>query len=332
MACLICEAARATTAAPTYFPLQNIAGRSFVDGGMGFNNPSFAIFDHYGQGLRAALSRRTSVAADTGSYVAEHGNLDFSCVRIVNLGTGTKPSGASSRRRDRFAKLVPAAIHMAAHWQKTLKEMAVASDNIANQMMTLVRVSRDAGAGDFNVKYERFTADNGVCYIKLDKFKELGKITTLTQQYLQNLEVQKELERVAKEIANEYLDRHRLGERPTTLTVPDRRPSGTQPTATQQPQPLTALQPQPPIVQQPHPSTSQLLDNSQSNNTPQFNMHLSRDNSDASNSTTSEAQVEPAYTVHSSTPAIPPQQWANITGPAVSMVVEPLETVTPVRS
>lgn len=330
MACLICEAARATTAAPTYFPLQSIGGRSFVDGGMGFNNPSHTIFNHYSQGLRAALSRRTSVATDTGSYVADHGNLDFSCVRIVNLGTGTKPSGSSGRRRGTFARLItPSAIHMAAHWQKTLKGMAVASDNIADQMETLVRVSRNAG--DFNVKYERFTANNGVCYIKLDKFKELEKITTLTGQYLENFEVQRDLHRVAEEIANEYLDFHRTGGRPTTLTVPDRRPSRAQSPTTQQLQAPSTQQPQALSTQQPQAPTPQLSENSQLNNTTQSGINLSRDNSNASNSTTTPSSAEPANTVHIPAPVIPPRQTADITGPANSMV-ESLETVAPVRS
>ena len=45
--CLVTEAARATSAAPTFFPVQKIGKRYFVDGGMEYNNPSQAIFSHY---------------------------------------------------------------------------------------------------------------------------------------------------------------------------------------------------------------------------------------------------------------------------------------------
>jgi patatin-like phospholipase/acyl hydrolase len=43
----VTEAARATSAAPTFFPVQKIGKRYFVDGGMEYNNPSQAIFSHY---------------------------------------------------------------------------------------------------------------------------------------------------------------------------------------------------------------------------------------------------------------------------------------------
>jgi patatin-like phospholipase/acyl hydrolase len=35
----IWEAARATTAAPTYFPRMQLGDRQYIDGGIGYNNP-----------------------------------------------------------------------------------------------------------------------------------------------------------------------------------------------------------------------------------------------------------------------------------------------------
>ena len=46
VACLVSEAPRATSAAPTYFPFLKIGDRYFVDGGMELNNPSHAIYRH----------------------------------------------------------------------------------------------------------------------------------------------------------------------------------------------------------------------------------------------------------------------------------------------
>ena len=39
ISCTILEAARATSAAPTYFPEMEIDGNFYVDGGIGYNNP-----------------------------------------------------------------------------------------------------------------------------------------------------------------------------------------------------------------------------------------------------------------------------------------------------
>jgi hypothetical protein len=320
LVCLVCEAARATSAAPTYFPVQKISGRSFVDGGMEFNNPSYAIFDHYSQIVRVAESRRTSVATEAGLHVPDHGNLDFSRVRIVNLGTGTKASGLNGHGPSIFSNLIIPPIRMFSFLQKALKDMVVNSENTAKQMMTLARVSRDTGSCNF--KFERFSANNGVCHIKMYRFEELGTITHLTQQYLENPDIQRGLQRVAEEIACEYIDSHRPG-RPATLTVPDRRPSRPQVSTTQQTQATCTQQPQAP--------TSQFSESFPLHNTTQSGMSLSRDNSDASNSATTEASLEPASTVYIPTPIIPPRQSADITGPADCMV-KPLETVAPVRS
>ena len=46
IACLVSEGARATSAAPTYFPFLKTGDSYFVDGGMEFNNPSHAICRH----------------------------------------------------------------------------------------------------------------------------------------------------------------------------------------------------------------------------------------------------------------------------------------------
>jgi hypothetical protein len=316
LVCLVCEAARATSAAPTYFPVQKIAGRSFVDGGMEFNNPSHAIFDHYSQVVRVAESRRTSVATQAGITVADHGNLDFTRVRIVNLGTGTKPSGPHGHKPGIFANLTPPAFRMAAFLRKTLTQMAVNSENTAKQMVTLARVSQNTSS--CNVKYERFSANNGVCYIKLDRLNELETITTLTRRYLESPEIQQALQRVAEDMARDYLEAQ-IRMQPTSLTVPDSMPSRAQPPAMQQPQ-----APMPEATQR-----SQLSSNTQSG------MSFSRDDSNISNNTTTtEASVEPVDTMHTSTPVIPARREPNITGPADSMIppAEAADTVAPVRS
>jgi len=107
--------------------------------------------------------------------------------------------------------------------KRTLTEFAVNSENIANHMMTLAWVSKDSASLD--LKYERFSADNGVCYIKLDSYKELEQIENLTLQYLGTRETQTRLKEVGEEIAREYLQKRRIETGPVAtnerLVVPE---------------------------------------------------------------------------------------------------------------
>lgn len=196
------EAARATSAAPTYFPAQEIEGGSFADGGLQFNNPSHAIFDHYSQSIHVAESKRAS-PTETVLHIPNHGDLDFKQVRIVNLGTGTK-ARASSGVPSFLAKIVPGA-RTVYNVLAILNQIAVDSEDVVRQMRRLASIKD----GTPNVKYERFNA-SGVGNIKMDKYKEIEKIRTLTQSYLTSPEIQAELNRVGKEIARDFLHARRM--------------------------------------------------------------------------------------------------------------------------
>ena len=198
----MCDAARATSAAPTFFPVAEIDGRCFVDGGMEYNNPSQAIHYHYTEAIRARLTRTPSVTSEQLNAVACHDTLDFSRVRIINLGTGTKTSDLPERRRDILAALIPGFVRMGMFLKRTLTEIAVNSERTAGIMKAFEYVSK----GD--LKYERFSADNGVCYIKLDKYLELDEIRRLTLKYIDQQAAR--LERVADNIAEDYVKKHSL--------------------------------------------------------------------------------------------------------------------------
>lgn len=205
IACLVSEAARATSAAPTFFPVQRIGDRYFVDGGMEYNNPSQAIFIHLTEYARVAASRRFSQSQGAGApQVARHGDLDFSRVRFVNLGTGTKPSDLPPRQRDRLAQVIPSVIRMAIFLKRTLTEFAVNSEIVAEHMQNLAFVSKD---GSFDIEYERFSADNGVCYIKMDNHRALDRIANLTEQYLAKSTVQSNLKRIGQGIARDHIQK-----------------------------------------------------------------------------------------------------------------------------
>lgn len=235
VACLVSEAARATSAAPTFFPVQKIGNRYFVDGGMEYNNPSHAIFHHYTQSDRVASPEKTSGMPGAASVSNRHGRLDFSRVRFVNLGTGTKSEVLPPRQRDRLADFVPGFIRMTLFLKRTLTEFAVNSESIADHMHSVAQVSSG------NVEYERFSADTGVCYIKMDKYKKLELIEQLTIKYLESPEIKGRLKKVGEDIAIDYL----LKRRPeiatesaslTSLTIPVPNAASSQATSSQTPE------------------------------------------------------------------------------------------------
>jgi patatin-like phospholipase/acyl hydrolase len=161
--CCVCQAARATSAAPTFFTGQEKEDRRFVDGGLHFNNPSHAIFQHYAQPILVEESRRES-ATEHVPQIISHGTLDFSEVCIVNLGTGTK-AGASAGRLSLVGKFVP----QNATLLTAMKDIVVDSEKDVEAMKTLARFN-------CGLKYERFNANNGVGDIGIDRYKELREI------------------------------------------------------------------------------------------------------------------------------------------------------------
>ncbi|KAH9208953.1 hypothetical protein DL95DRAFT_414337 [Leptodontidium sp. 2 PMI_412] len=217
--CSVCEAARATSAAPTFFAVQRIGDRYFSDGGMEFNNPSYEIWCHYSQCISVAESRRRSATTEIEDCPGHPGGLDFSEVRFVNLGTGDEPPPDRQSTSNKFAILIPAPIRMIVSLKNKLKKMAVSAQGTANVMRGLATVA----GGRFSIQYDRFSADNGVCFIKMDKYRKIPELKVLTSQYLRTPTTQRRLRRLAASIAADYLARQRDRQaRPTSdlLSVP----------------------------------------------------------------------------------------------------------------
>jgi hypothetical protein len=206
---------------------------------MEFNNPSHKVFDHYTQENSIAESRRASVATEAAVLTGIHGNLDFSDVRIINLGTGTEPNIAQFRNQNNFAFLVPGALRMFLFLKRNLTKMATNSERVAGAMRTIAYVS--SNGNNLRTKYERFSADNGVCFIKMDKYKKLAQIERLTLEYLDTNAVKRRLSRVAEEIALDYLAKQSAGSAATAtdrLAVPAQR-TGRPQTPVSQPVPTS---------------------------------------------------------------------------------------------
>ncbi|MCJ1360128.1 MAG: hypothetical protein MMC33_010131 [Icmadophila ericetorum] len=203
--CAVPDAARATSAAPTYFEVTKICDqktkrmRYFSDGGLENNNPTRAIHKHYGAFWKAQRAQPSQ--EEPTSRLARHEDLRFDHVRYINLGTGTKTDDLQ-RLRDTAFSLLPGAIRMGVFLKQTLTEMAASAEGDADFMALL------APETDGRIKFERFSADNGVCFIKLYKYRKIDEIRRLTTEYLKKPKIQEEMVRVAGEIADEWVKSH----------------------------------------------------------------------------------------------------------------------------
>ena len=196
--CKVCDAARATSAAPTFFPVMKIQDRFFMDGGLGNNNPSFATYFHYTAKERKMSTRALAASADSFPAFSHHGDLDCSRVRFINIGTGAKANEVEPGKRDRLANLIPSFIRKGVFLKETLAEIAASSEREAMIMTTL-------GSLDENkFMYERFDANHGVSSIRLDNYNALGEIRAKTNLYLQEQETQILLDQVGSAIAADY--------------------------------------------------------------------------------------------------------------------------------
>ncbi len=194
--CTVCDAARATSAAPTFFPAMRIKDRVFLDGGMGNNNPSFAIYFHY-----TAVERKktTKLASDPVAAFSYHGTLDCSRVRFTNIGTGAKSEEGEPRKRDRLTALIPSFIRRGRFLKETLTEIAVDAEEKAEVMRRFELLDPK------KFMYERFNANHGVSNIRMDDHNALGHIREKTELYLEEGTTKELLKEVGSAIAADYL-------------------------------------------------------------------------------------------------------------------------------
>lgn len=201
--CKVCDAARATSAAPTFFSAINIKGRFFVDGGLQYNNPSFAIYYHYTRMESKKSTRRVSPCTSAPQF-SPHGDLDCSCVRITNIGTGAKVDEVEPGKRDRLANMIPGvgALRQAMFLKRTLADIAVNSEQSAEMMRRFEEMRPEF------INYERFDASHGVSSIRLDNHNALGDIRRKTELYLGEQDTKEMLKEVGRAIASDYLSAH----------------------------------------------------------------------------------------------------------------------------
>ena len=160
--CAIWEAARATTAAPTFFKRIYIAEpgqikEEFIDPGLGCNNPVLEVLDE-----------SVAIFGDTRR---------LGCV--VSIGTG-HPGTIGLAKPSRFQRILPTQL------VDVLKKIATDCQNTARGMDRRFEKVPDV--------YFRLDAVHGVGTIPLEEWKKMGAVISRTRGYMQDLTVNRSLD------------------------------------------------------------------------------------------------------------------------------------------
>jgi hypothetical protein len=170
-----CRAARATSAAPTYFTEVEIGEATFVDGGFGAaNSPTQYVFQEVRQ---------------------MSGNNEHAIAMTVSIGTGQPRDGLNINGHQFLSKL-GAYLRWTTH--------VITDSEVTHRAMDLFH-STSARQG----KYHRLNVDSGLEDVKLGEWKEawsatgvqcvtLDKIGEATRDYLNKPEVQSRLRVIAE--------------------------------------------------------------------------------------------------------------------------------------
>ncbi|KAJ7033023.1 FabD/lysophospholipase-like protein [Mycena alexandri] len=152
--CKIWEAARATSAAPTFFKRIKIGrGQHFIDRGLGSNNPSKVVLDE---------AKRVFP------------NRQIGC--IVSIGTG-QGGIISIDRPGFFQRLIPTDVIEA------LQGIATDCEAKHEEMLALFDNSPNT--------YFRLNVEQGMQNIKLSEWEKLSNVEAHTAQYMRRKEVEK---------------------------------------------------------------------------------------------------------------------------------------------
>lgn len=183
--CKMCDAACATSAAPTYFEARKILNKILVDGGFGgTNNPSSVAFEHYRK--------------ENNSWSLPQSK------RLIwlNIGTGSpQPHPSATRsKRPMWTWLIPKFLLSPYHMVNDMQKMATESEGVVTVMKRLAKDSHGY------LQYSRFSANNGLHLIGLDDYQKVDDNTLedLTNKYLRGLSIQNELDATAHALAVEY--------------------------------------------------------------------------------------------------------------------------------
>ena len=154
--CPIWQAARATSAAPTFFRRIKIGREEFIDGGMECNNPTGEVLDE------AILNFPTRSIA---------------C--ILSIGTG-KPDVIRLRSPNLFQRVMPTNL------VKALAAIATDSEKAA--------MAIDKRFAEIPNVYFRFNVEQGMQDVTLAQWDRLGEVETHTKAYLQQPDIDRKID------------------------------------------------------------------------------------------------------------------------------------------
>ncbi|KAJ5851796.1 FabD/lysophospholipase-like protein [Penicillium soppii] len=144
----ICQAARATSAATTFFEPVSIGARRFADGGLGANNP---------------VDEVEGEASDI--WCEDTGDLKPLVKCFISIGTGNPGKRAIE---DNLLKFV----------SNTLPELATQTEHTEKRFIAKWRQHYDSK------RYFRFNVDQGLQDVGLAEYQEQGLIESATEGYL----------------------------------------------------------------------------------------------------------------------------------------------------
>ena len=155
--CFIWQAARATTAAPTFFKPIDIGNETIVDAGLGCNNPTDYV-------LKEALA----------VYGQE---AELSC--LISIGTG-HPGVIGLSKHDTLQRWLPIAL-------------AKKLGDIVTDCEQVTRVYEEKFNAFLNCFF-RFNVTHGAGEVSLEEWENMGKIETFTKTYLEDVAVSKSID------------------------------------------------------------------------------------------------------------------------------------------
>ncbi|KAL8939769.1 MAG: hypothetical protein Q9211_002587 [Gyalolechia sp. 1 TL-2023] len=164
--CKIWEAARATTAAPTFFKRITIADdggaqEDFLDGALRFNNPARLVLEE--------AMRSFGDASKLGC--------------LVSIGTG-HPGTIGLSEPDAFQKILP--IEMVG----VLKQIAKNCEETAHELAGRFRRSPD--------RYFRYSVSHGIGSISLEEWKKMNEVQVHTKAYMAEVDVSSSIDKVVE--------------------------------------------------------------------------------------------------------------------------------------
>lgn len=168
--CRIWEAARATTAAPTFFKRIAIgeegqAKEEFIDGGLGCNNPTTQVLEE----ARNIFGNNRLVRC------------------VVSIGTG-HPGTIGLAKPDAFQKVLPTQLI------SVLKKIATDCEEMANGLSARFK--------DLEKFYFRFNVAHGAEGSSLEEWDKMGELTEHTKAYMADVSVSKAMDEIVDLLCN----------------------------------------------------------------------------------------------------------------------------------